>query len=133
MPMAPVMLEKNLSYFFNKDQYSRVIGSDRFMILTYDYKADVDYQKYGGIMHKYPTEDLYSGRPQVIYNDCKNIVIKKILEALDAHDVKAIVNTSYNFHGCPIVFSEQDALDDFKKETEIAEKMGRQTDVKLYL
>lgn len=120
MPCAPVILERNLDYFFDKEQYSKVTGSDQFMILTYDYKIPFNTQynidgvigDYSGIMHKYPNEEKYSGRPQVIKD--KNSTIYKILDILDVrYSVKALVNTSYNVHGRPIVYSAKDAVDDY--------------------
>jgi carbamoyltransferase len=110
MPMAPVILEKNLAEFFEKDQFSRVIGSDRFMIITYDYKNNPG-DFYGGAAHKYPMIDRYSGRPQVITD--RNSYIYKVLLELDKSNIKMLINTSFNVHGKPIVYSEIDAINDF--------------------
>lgn len=111
MPMAPVMIEDNLEFFFDKKQYSRVVGSDRFMIVTYDYK--IPYSKeYAGVMHKYPLSEKYSGRPQVIkkgeylYN-----ILKRIEEKTGS---KCFVNTSYNVHGRPIAFNTMSVLHNYE-------------------
>ena len=56
--------------------------------------------------YHYPLMDYHTGRPQFVNN--KNDVINGIL---DNHVM--LVNTSYNCHGKPIVYSGQDALDDF--------------------
>lgn len=116
MPMAPVMLEKNLSYFFNKEQYDKVVGSLNYMIITLDYfdkfnnLAHLKYS-YEGVMHKYPLNDIYSGRPQIITE--KNSFIYKLLVELDKEGIKSLINTSFNIHGKPIVFTKKDALDDY--------------------
>lgn len=111
MPFAPVMLRKNIDYFFDKKEYEKVIGSDQYMILTYIYNKDVDNEKYCGIMHKLPFENTYSGRPQIFDN--KNNIIYDILEELDKNDIKAIINTSFNVHSVPIVFDVYDAICNF--------------------
>jgi carbamoyltransferase len=122
MPMAPVMLEKSLEYFFEDDLYSRVVGSDRFMIVTYDYRDDVDIAKYRGVMHKYPRSSVYSGRPQVVKEDDDKLV-KDILEGV-YEDYKCLVNTSYNVHGNPILFSYRSVLEDFIFQCDIAAESG---------
>jgi len=121
MPMAPVMLRKNLGYFFNKEQYAKTVGSDKYMILTYDYKIPYN-DLYSGIMHKYPSENLFSGRPQVIEDN--NTTISLVLEELDSYGFKALVNTSYNIHGKPIVFSVEDAIKDFSYQLVRAEELS---------
>lgn len=120
MPMAPVILRENLDFFFKKEQFSKTVGSDGFMILTYDYKIPY-YYIYSGVMHKYPNEDTYSGRPQVVEDDGSTIslVLKKMKK-----NVKALVNTSYNTHGKPIVFTVQDAIDDFSFQCKRCEELN---------
>ena len=111
MPCAPVMIEDNLNYFFDEKQFSRVVGSDGFMIVTYDYK--IPYQEqYAGVMHKYPLEDKYSGRPQVIKKgDFLYDVLKRIEEKTGS---KCFVNTSYNVHGRPIAFDTMSVLHNYE-------------------
>lgn len=119
MPFAPVMLEDHLPHFFSEFDSSRVIGSLKFMIITLDYLDTVDREKYSGIMHQYPSLDgqlKFSGRPQAVQSDS---IIGRILtrlqkiqtmRGLDPH--LAIINTSFNTHGVPIVFSVKDAMTD---------------------
>lgn len=130
MPMAPVMLEKNLEYFFNKDQYGRVIGSDRYMIITYDYIRQPDFLTLGAA-HKYPRADLYSGRPQVIDNP--NSYIYKVLKELDIYGIKLIINTSFNAHGTPIVYSEADALKDWVYQNSNIGKLEKSKSLNLFI
>jgi len=113
MPLAPVMLARNIGYFFNENECKRVVGSDRYMVITYDYKSSVPFSQYNGAMHKYPLSLVYSGRPQVVYDE--NSTIFKILDLMDKKNgIKAIVNTSFNVHSQPIVFSVYDALANFE-------------------
>lgn len=111
MPMAPVMTEDNLPYFFDEKQFSRVVGSDRYMIVTYDYK--IDYMpEYAGVMHKYPLQDKYSGRPQVLKKGEYMYNILKRIEGVTGR--KCCVNTSYNAHGRPIVFNTSSIVQNYE-------------------
>jgi predicted NodU family carbamoyl transferase len=110
MPMAPVMTEENSTYFFLKDDVNRVIKSDEYMIMAYNYHIE-ERQKYGGIMHK--MEQRYTGRPQIIRD--KNHFMNEVLERVeDLTGYKALINTSFNVHGKPICFSINDAISDYK-------------------
>lgn len=119
MPMAPVMLESELDFFFNRGLFDRVVGSDRYMIVTYDYKQTVDLETYRGVMHKYPLSNIFSGRPQVVSAD-DDKVVKLVLQNLK--DSKCLINTSYNVHGNPILFDYKSILDDFKFQCDIADE-----------
>lgn len=117
MPFAPMILERNLDKVFEKD-YQRVVGSDKFMIVTYDYKLPPT-EKTQGVYHVYPLQDKYSGRPQVIPSG-------HFLEGLmDRLDYKAgellLTNTSYNYHGEPIVYSLDDISKTFSRQIQRAE------------
>lgn len=117
MPMAPVMLREFVDHFFDEKLYSRVIGSERFMIITFDYKNFEE--EYSGVSHKYPKDDMYSGRPQVIYEDDKKIVKELLINVSDK--TKCLVNTSYNVHGNPILYDYNSILEDFRFQCEQAD------------
>lgn len=106
MPCAPVCTYENAIKLFGPD-IERVVGSDRFMICTHDYKRNYSKQ-YGGVMHKKTLEDAYTGRPQIVRNGSFSYAILKKVEELT--DIKCLVNTSFNVHGCPIVFDTMDIL-----------------------
>lgn len=112
MPMAPVMLQKNMPAFFPYWQWkNKVIGSDEYMVITYNYHNDVEYINYGGIMHRHPIEDVYTGRPQIIKTDS---YMKDVLDRVESiTGFKALINTSFNVHGRPIVYSHHDAFQDY--------------------
>jgi len=118
MPMAPCILYEYIDHFFKAEQFTRVIGSDQYMILTYDYKIDYC-EEYGGIMHKYPLINKYSGRPQIVVD--RDSTIYKILKRME-DKTKALINTSFNIHGKPIVFTVDQAMEDFFFQFERADK-----------
>ena len=120
MPMAPVMLSSEASYFFDISHSSRVVGSDRFMILTYDYESP-DLQNYGGVAHKYPNGEVWSGRPQLI--DAIDTFMTGVLTKINSTS-KALINTSFNAHGRPIVYALDSIMDSFKFEFDKAEQLG---------
>lgn len=119
MPCAPVCTRENAYALFDKDDIDKVIGSDNYMICTHVYKKKYS-KMYGGIMHKRPLELKYTGRPQIInegefmYN-----VLKQIQETTN---YEAIVNTSFNVHGRPIVFDIMDILHNYDYQREHLER-----------
>lgn len=120
MPMAPVMLSSSIDKFFDSHHSDRVVGSDRFMILTYDY-VKPDLAKYGGVAHKYPGVDRWSGRPQLV--DSNDRFMTKVLQEIKDKS-EALINTSFNAHGRPIVYSLDSVLDSFKFEFDKALELG---------
>lgn len=120
MPMAPVMLHDVVSTFFDVRHSNRVVGSDRFMILTYDYVSP-ELSKYGGVCHKYPDVDVWSGRPQLV--DPDDTFMTSVLSRIRDKS-KSLINTSFNAHGRPIVYALDSALDSFKFEFDKALELG---------
>lgn len=111
MPMAPVILEYNAELLMYKDKLNRVIGSNKFMIMAHDVeKLFVTGNR--GVCHIKPDLEHFTCRPQII-NEKSNSNIAKILEE-NKH--MCLINTSFNTHGRPIIYSVQDAIDDFKKQ-----------------
>jgi len=130
MPMAPVMLKQYADAFFSNNDINRVAGSLDYMILTLDYHPTVDVNRFRGVMHPYPKfsgKYGYSGRPQMI--EANNIQpISNILRALYP-DHPALINTSLNVHGVPIVYSAQHAIDDMAFNVDEAKKQGLTTPI----
>jgi predicted NodU family carbamoyl transferase len=118
MPFAGVMLDSNASYFHDEKDIEKIIGSTRYMITTMDYKSDVDTYMYRGIMHSHPTLSMFTGRPQLV---TRHSVIGQILSRLDT---KALINTSLNVHGVPIVFSTKQALTDYGYNLDQAKRLN---------
>ena len=116
MPMAPIMPASIASSYYDTSFLNRTVGSDRYMILTYDY-AKPNLNVYGGVCHKYPGKNVWSGRPQLIDAGCPFIV--SLFEALKLeHSI--LINTSFNAHGRPIVYAFDSVFDSFKFEVDKA-------------
>jgi predicted NodU family carbamoyl transferase len=128
MPMAPVMLVDAQADFFDTNQAERVVGSDRFMILTYNYKSP-DLRNYGGVSHKYPLAEVWSGRPQFV--EPNDEFMTAVLKGVYSKS-KALINTSFNAHGRPIVYAADSVLDSFKFEFDKAKELGHKLPL-LYL
>lgn len=113
MPMAPVLLQKYSSCIFNsRKNVDRVIGSTNYMVMTLDVSKEFSLSdKYQGIIHKYPLEDRFSARPQIVRD--RSSIIGRILDECSS---LCLINTSFNTHGTPILFSVHDAVRDFKKQ-----------------
>lgn len=96
MPMAPVL---------SRDAARRVFaGTDKwhksleYMIATCDYNPG-EGVKYSGAAHYYPEYRVHTGRPQITGDqDLLDIMSR-------TNDV--LVNTSFNYHGQPIVFERE--------------------------
>lgn len=104
MPCAPIVT--SMDYFEDSD---KVVKSHEHMIITLDYKDDKWKQNIGAA-HKYPLKDKYSGRPQMIYPD------HWLHPVVDQFGL--LVNTSYNKHGSPILFSIDQIIDTFLYQVE---------------
>ncbi len=112
MPMAPVILDENIGYFFDEVIADRVVGSDKYMILTYNYK-EPELDLYGGVAHKYPDRNVWSGRPQKVGKE--DTFMYGVLSSI-SNKTKALINTSFNAHGRPIVYDIHSVMDSFKFE-----------------
>ena len=92
------------------------------MILTYDYVSP-DLKGYGGIAHKYPDREVWSGRPQII--DPNDTFMTEVLNGVSDFS-KALINTSFNAHGRPIVYDLDSVLDSFKFEFDKSLELGHE-------
>lgn len=117
MPCAPICLKENAVKLFGKVELDRVIGSDQYMICTHVYNKPYS-SHYGGVMHKKPLEDKYTGRPQIVKPDS---IIAEVLSRVEKMtDYKALVNTSFNVHGRPIAFDIISILQNYEYQCEHA-------------
>ena len=130
MPCAPVILRENANKLFGKDNIDRVIGSDEFMILTHTYNKEYS-ELYGGVMHKIVLKDGYSGRPQIVREGTFEEKILKYVEELC--DIKCLVNTSFNKHGTPILFTMKQIKDDYNFQVEHSKLNGYKKTPLLYV
>lgn len=119
MPFAPMIHYSKMRHYFDMRDYSRVIGSDKFMILTYDYLAERTNEN-AGVMHHNPLINRYTGRPQAV--DSSDKFLNGLLFELMKKKIDIITNTSYNYHGEPIVFSLKDVLKTHYKQLNNSKK-----------
>lgn len=116
MPMAPVLRKENLDFFFYKEDYERCEFSLPYMIQTLKYK-DLP-SIYRGVMHNHPTQEIWTGRPQVITKESDPDMYYILEKVEEETGLKCLINTSFNIHGHPIVRDRDQANDNFLKQVE---------------
>ncbi len=105
-PVAPMMLEKNALYFTQQKSIHHLAN---FMLLDFDIEPD-KHKEIEGVVHVDGT-----ARIQVIRNKKQNEFMFELLTFLDNnYNVKAIINTSFNKRGEPIVHTSEDAINSAK-------------------
>lgn len=118
MPCAPVCTRDNAGELFTCDsKLDSVVGSDKYMICTHTYAKPYS-NHYGGIMHKKPLEDSFTGRPQIV--DISEFIYEVLDLVEQITDYKALVNTSFNVHGRPIAFDTISILQNYEYQCEHA-------------
>lgn len=101
-PVAPIMLEHNAKYFTGQ---SSIHPLTRYMLL--DLKIPENKQiEISGVIHANGT-----ARIQTIFEKKENPFLYELLSLLDEqYNIKALINTSFNNKGNPIVHTAQDAI-----------------------
>lgn len=91
MPFAPVMTSSQAELLLIECE--KIHKSLEYMVCTRDYR---DGREIGmmGAAHKYPLGSVYSARPQVTADP----MVVSLL-----HEFGPLINTSFNYHGVPIV------------------------------
>ena len=118
MPCAPVCTRDNAGELFTCDsKLDSVVGSDKYMICTHTYAKPYS-SHYGGVMHKKPLEDSFTGRPQIV--DISEFIYEVLDLVEQITDYKALVNTSFNVHGRPIAFDTISILQNYEYQREHA-------------
>nr|WP_321354019.1 carbamoyltransferase C-terminal domain-containing protein [uncultured Draconibacterium sp.] len=106
-PLAPVALEQNVKYFTGQ---SEVHPLSKFMLLDFAVLPEKQ-QEIVGAIHADGT-----ARFQSISKELDNPFLFALLKQLDKkYGMKALINTSFNAGGEPIVHTEEDALQSAKK------------------
>ena len=106
-PLAPVALEDNVKYFTGQ---SAIHPLSKFMLLDFAILPEKQ-QEITGASHADGT-----ARFQSISKESDNPFLFALLKRLDEkYSIKALINTSFNAGGEPIVHSEEDALQSAKK------------------
>ena len=101
-PVAPIMLEKNTRYFTG---LTEIPALSKFMLL--DFKViNEKIKEIEGVVHVDGTS-----RIQTIFNREENPFMFDLLNELEEkHKIKALINTSFNIKGEPIVHAADDAI-----------------------
>lgn len=108
-PVAPVMLEKNGCYYTGKKKMHPL---SRYMLLDLKIAEDKQHE-IPGVIHANGT-----ARIQTLFSKNDNPFLFDLLTLLDEqYNVKALINTSFNTKGSPMVHNEADAI-------KSAEEMG---------
>lgn len=106
-PLAPVALEQNVKYFTGQ---STIHPLSKFMLLDFAVLPEKR-QEIAGAIHTDGT-----ARFQSISKKADNPFLYLLLKRLDKkYGIKALINTSFNTGGEPIVHTEEDALRSAKK------------------
>ncbi|HKM94418.1 MAG TPA: carbamoyltransferase C-terminal domain-containing protein [Prolixibacteraceae bacterium] len=106
-PVAPVMLEKNTRYFTGQNSINHL---SKFMLIDIAVLADKQ-AEIPGVIHANGT-----ARIQTLFEKADNPFLFDLLSLLDEHyNVKAIINTSFNGNGEPLVHTPQNAIETGKR------------------
>lgn len=106
-PLAPISLERNTKYFTGLFE---VHGLSRYMLLDFVVLPEKQ-RELVGACHADGT-----ARFQTLFQRENNPFIYDLLDYLDKnHGIKALINTSFNTGGEPIVHTEMDALNSARK------------------
>ena len=106
-PLAPVALEENVKYFTGQ---SAIHPLSKFMLLDFAVLPEKQ-QEITGASHADGT-----ARFQSISKESDNPFLFALLKRLDEkYSIKALINTSFNTGGEPIVHTEEDALQSAKR------------------
>ena len=108
MPMAPAIRKEVMPYLFSHADLDRTIASDKFMITAHNFLPQVNVNELGGAMHR-DVDGSYSGRPQIVTEET-DFMYRLLGVLFNKHDVRAVINTSLNIHGQPIIYSQHDLL-----------------------
>jgi carbamoyltransferase len=106
-PVAPIMLEKNAKHFTGKKEIHQL---SKYMLLDFNINKDkiTDIE---GVVHADGT-----ARIQTLFTKEDNPFMWDLLTFLDnGYDIKALINTSFNSQGEPIVHTEEDSIRSAKR------------------
>lgn len=106
-PLAPIALEKNTKYFTGLDKINPL---SKFMLLDFTILPDKQ-NEIAGAVHADGT-----ARFQTLFDQSQNPFLFDLLQYLDQnYGIKALINTSFNAGGEPIVHTTEDALKTARK------------------
>jgi len=105
-PVAPIMLKENAE----KVAQEKILSLSRFMLQDFTVKAEFR-EKMAGVVHANNT-----ARIQTIESEEENPFMFRLLKILyEKHGVLALINTSFNAQGEPIVHTQEQAMESSRK------------------
>lgn len=106
-PLAPVALARNVAYFTGKDPVNHLA---KYMLLNFRVLPD-KFDELKGVVHADGT-----ARFQALFKREDNPFLFELLDRLDRqYKIKALINTSFNLRGEPIVHTSEDAFNTARK------------------
>ena len=105
MPFAPSMIVDHAKEYFPKYDPKHIAAE--FMTVTYDVNPEYA-DKIPAVVHIDGT-----ARPQVVKQEVNESYYKIIKEFYNLTGVPVVLNTSFNIHEQPIVYSPQDAINGY--------------------
>lgn len=106
-PVAPVMLEKNTKYFTGLQNIHHLSANMLIDLKILPHKID----EIAGVVHANGT-----ARIQTIFDKNQNPYLFDLLTHIDEnYNIKALINTSFNIKGQPMVHNQTDAINMAKK------------------
>jgi carbamoyltransferase len=101
-PVAPVMLEKNTKYFTG---FEKIHHLSKYMLLDFPV-LEQRQNEIAGVIHSNGT-----ARIQTLFEKSENPFLFDLLTLLEnQYNIKALINTSFNIQGEPIVHTTDDAI-----------------------
>lgn len=108
MPFAPIILEEDFKkYFFVSSQ--NIIYTEEFMTITYKCKDNLK------IISPAVVHIDWTARPQIIKKENNPWLYKILKEYKKITWLPVLINTSFNMHWEPIVWSYKDAINTYNK------------------
>ncbi|MFZ8834250.1 MAG: carbamoyltransferase [Candidatus Caldipriscus sp.] len=102
MPFAPSVLDEDFEDYFIVPTRSK---SEKYMILAYPAKPRAQ-RELPASLH----QGDFTGRPQVVFKEDNPEYYSLIKRFKEKTGVGAVLNTSFNLHGYPIVYSPKQAI-----------------------
>lgn len=115
MPFAPVMTQAQAREYFHN--IGKVHKSLEYMVVARAYKA-AHVEDVLGAAHWYPDMGIHTGRPQITSDPLMTALL---------NEFGPLVNTSFNFHGVPIVRDVHQVMKTHKKQCETAPDLNPTT------
>lgn len=104
MPMAPIMTRLAAAKFLDIEEISKQFPCMPYMITTCRF-SEMPPEALMGVAHRDPLLPIWTARPQIA--DESDAELHNLLSWTPN---EVLINTSFNYHGEPIVFTEDDAV-----------------------